>query len=219
MAVRTLAACALAIGLAIALTGCSRFQGKGRDAGVPTKATAIRPVLIGSTVPTLVLFTPDAKQASLSSVLAAKPTVLVVYRGNWCLYCQKQLADLQKIEPNLLALGYQIVAVSPDSPAELKKTIQARALNYQLLSDRQHRAIEALGLAYYLDSESRSEMEREGVNLEALSGQPQWMLPVPAVFLVVTSGRIRWEYVNPDYRERVPPEVLLAAAKALAEKK
>jgi hypothetical protein len=41
----------------------------------------------------------------------------------------------------------------------------------------------------------------------------------PAVFLVSADGRIRWEYVNPDYRERVPPEVLLAAARALAEKK
>ena len=219
MAVRTLVACTLAIGLAIALPGCGRSQGKARAVGVAPKPTAIQPVLIGSKVPTLVLFTPDNKQANLSSLLARKPTVLVVYKGSWCVYCQKQLADLQKIEPDLLALGYQIIAVSPDSPAEIKKTLQCRALNYQLLSDESHQLIKALGIAYYVDSETRRELETFGVNLAAFSKQPEWVLPVPAVFLVDTSSGIRWEYVNPDYRERVPPEVLLAAARAMAEKK
>ena len=219
MAVRTLLVYALAIGLALAMPGCGRSHGKARNTDAAANATAIHPVLIGTTVPSLVLWTPEGKQAGLSALLARKPTLLVVYKGNWCMYCQKQLSDLQKIEPDLLALGYQIVAVSPDSPAALKKTAQDRALNYQLLSDQQHQAIVALGLAYYVDAEARREMERHGVSLDAMSSQPQWMLPVPAVFLIDTSGRIRWEYVNPDYRERVPPEVLLAAAKALAEKK
>jgi hypothetical protein len=41
------------------------------------------------------------------------------------------------------------------------------------------------------------------------------MLPVPAVFLVTTNGLIQFEYVNPDYKVRLDPELLLAAAKIM----
>lgn len=41
-----------------------------------------------------------------------------------------------------------------------------------------------------------------------------WLLPVPAVFVVGTDGIIQFHYVHPDYRVRLEPDVLLAAAKA-----
>jgi hypothetical protein len=42
------------------------------------------------------------------------------------------------------------------------------------------------------------------------------MLPVPAVFLIGgTKCLIEFEYVNPDYRVRINPELLLAAANVL----
>ena len=217
MRIRVVAA--IGLGLAIMLSGCSRARRSEAGAAVAAGPTAIHPVLIGTEVPNVMLFTPDGQPGSLRAALAQKPTVLVIYRGNWCVYCQRQLADLQKIEPDLLGLGYQIIAVSPDPPAELKKTIQGRQLNYRLLSDYQMNAARLLGLAYYVDAAMRRDLERYGVDLRSLTGQPEWMLPVPAVFLVSADGRIRWEYVNPDYKERVPPEVLLAAARALAEKK
>jgi peroxiredoxin len=217
--VRIRAVAAIGLGLAIALSGCSRARRADAGAAQAAGPTAIHPVLIGTEVPNVTLFTPDGQPSSLRAALDQKPTVLVIYRGNWCVYCQRQLADLQKIEPDLLGLGYQIIAVSPDPPAELKKTIQGRQLNYHLLSDYQMNAARLLGLAYYVDDAMRRDLERYGVDLQNLTGQPEWMLPVPAVFLVSADGRIRWEYVNPDYKERVPPEVLLAAARALAEKK
>jgi len=203
---------------ALAAAGCGGARSKS-PAGIATSPTAIQPVLIGSRVPPIIVFTPDGKQANLATEVSAKPTVLVIYRGNWCVYCQKQLADLQKIEPELLALGYQILGVSPDAPAELKKTIDGRKLHYRLLSDLQMNVARTLGVAYYVDAGTRRDLERFGVSLQSMQGQPEWMLPVPAVFLIGADGRIRWEYVNPDYKERVPPEVLLAAARALAEKK
>ncbi|MEX1011972.1 MAG: hypothetical protein WDZ29_07915 [Balneolaceae bacterium] len=43
------------------------------------------------------------------------------------------------------------------------------------------------------------------------------MLPVPAVFIVDMSGEIRFQYVNPDYKERISGDILIAAARALAK--
>jgi hypothetical protein len=51
-----------------------------------------------------------------------------------------------------------------------------------------------------------------------LAGQPQYMLPVPAVFITNQAGLVQFEYVNPDYTKRVDPALVLAAAKCLVGK-
>jgi peroxiredoxin len=205
----------LVLGLAAAvLAGCASAE----QTGVAKSPTTINPALIGTRIPDMALFDSSGKKVELGNVLARKPTILVVYKGNWCLYCQQQLEAMQKIEPDLLALGYQILAVSPDPPAELQKSIQGKNLRYQLLSDEQLSLAKTLGLAYSVDDRTRMQMESFGVIPKNVSAQPDWMLPVPAVFIVSADNRIRWEYVNPDLRERVPTSVLMAAAQALAEK-
>ncbi len=35
-------------------------------------------------------------------------------------------------------------------------------------------------------------------------------MPVPAVFVIDAKGRIAFQYVNPDYSQRLAPEVLRA---------
>jgi peroxiredoxin len=207
----------LIVGLAVALVaGCTPEATRGQ--GVAASPTGITPVLIGTQIPSMTLFTPEGKRVNLGTTLASRPTVLVIYRGNWCVYCQKQLAEMQRIEPQLLAMGYQIIAISPDTPADLRKGEIGQNVKYQLLSDEQMSASTALGLAYYVDDETRMRLESFGVTLKNVSAQPNWMLPVPAVFIVGTDSRVRWEYVNPDYKEPVPTDLLLAAAKAFASK-
>ncbi len=207
----------LALGLLLAVAaGCT--PGTTRQTGVAATPLDIQPALVGTTVPDAALTAADGKTVELGATLARKPTVLVVYRGNWCVYCQQQLAAMQQIEPQLLALGYQIVAISPDSPAELRKGVIGQTVKYQLLSDGQMSAAKALGLAYYVDEETRMRMQSFGVTLRNVSAQPDWMLPVPAVFIVGTDSRIRWEFVNPNYKDQVPIDVLLAAAKVYAAK-
>ena len=43
------------------------------------------------------------------------------------------------------------------------------------------------------------------------------ILPVPAVFVLNQGGVIQFEYVNPDFRMRLHPDVLIAMAKAALE--
>ena len=104
------------------------------------------------------------------------------------------MGQLQTIEPQLVELGYQILAISPDLPDKLVQTIEDRKLSYTLLSDNALAAARAFGIAF----------QPEG-------RQP---LPVPSVFVLGTDGLIRFEYVNPEYQVRLDLEVLLAAAKA-----
>lgn len=124
------------------------------------------------------------------------------------------MGQLQKIEDQLVDLGYQILAVNPDRPAKLGDAITKNDLKYQVLSDSTMECSRAFGLAFRVDDETLKRYKGYGIDLEEASGQDHHLLPVPAVYIVGKDAKIRFQYVNPDYRIRLDSDTLLAAAKA-----
>ena len=181
---------------------------------IAASAEDICPLLVGAKIPTITIKTHDGADFDLNAVVAQKPTVLIFYRGGWCPYCNLHLGELQKIEPDLLNLGYQIIAISVDRFEKLAPTIEKQKLNYTLLADNQARATTAFGLAYEVNDAMFERLKKFGMDLQEASGQTHHILPVPAAFLIGTDGVIKFSYVNPNYKVRVNAEVLLAAAKA-----
>ena len=74
------------------------------------------------------------------------------------------------------------------------------------------------GLAFRVDEALVDRYKTEyGIDLEAASGRTHHELPVPAAYIVDTSGKIRSDYVNPDYKVRIDPQKLLLQARAALE--
>lgn len=110
-------------------------------------------------------------------------------------------------------MDVRLLAISPDRPAKLRETIEKHKLGFQLLSDSPMRAARAFGIAYKVDDATLKQLRDSGIDLEEASGEKHHQLPVPAVFLVGTDSLIQFEYVNADYRVRLHPDLLVAAAK------
>ena len=184
-------------------------------AAVPTAADEVCPLKVGQNVPGVALRTLDGLPFRLDQAVRSRPSVIVFYRGGWCPYCNTHLSALAKSEKKLLKLGYQILAISPDRPAELKKSKGKHKMGYRLLSDSSMEAAKKFGLAFKVDDAMLKKYIGYGIDLEASSGKKHHLLPVPAVYLVDTEGKVRFQYVNPDYKIRLNGDVLMAAAKAL----
>ena len=189
------------------------------QAKVPQSPDKISPILIGATLPDSPLKTIDGKTEKLSEVVKGKKTVLVFYRGGWCPYCNTQLSGLAKAEKELKQLGYQIIAVSPDRPEKLKESMKKQNVGYQLYSDSAMKTSQALGIAFEVDSETRAKYKTYGIDLEGDSGYKHHQLPVPSVFLCNESSKVLFSYINPDYKIRLPEEVIIAAAQSLGKDK
>ena len=110
-------------------------SGEAAQKPVPNATEDVCPVKIGAQWPVISLTTVDGTQFDLNAAIAEQPTIVLYYRGGWCPYCNMQLGQLSRIEPQLLALGYQIIAVSPDRPAELQTSTDKLDVKYALLSD------------------------------------------------------------------------------------
>ena len=179
----------------------------------------VHPILLGSAMPDVPLHTLDGQSTTLKAQVAGKPAILVFYRGGWCPFCNLQLSNLRLIQKDAEALGYRIIAISPDRPEELTRTMGKDALTYTLLSDAKAEALRAFGIGYRLDDATYAKYQGYGVDLEKSSGEKEHALPVPSVFIVDKDGVLQFSYSHPDYKVRVPETVVLAAAKAIAERR
>lgn len=181
---------------------------------VAQNAAAAVPLKVGVHAPNAKLRTADGKATDLRAVLKGKPTVLIFYRGGWCPYCNVHLADLATVEGQLHDLGYQIVAITPDTPEEISKTIGKHQLTYQVLSDSKAVSLQRFGVAYRLDDATYGKMKDSyHVDLETYSGEMHHILPVPSVFLIDAKGKIVYVHSNPDYKVRMKGAEIVAAAK------
>jgi peroxiredoxin len=186
----------------------------GLRAEIAETPAAAHPLAAGAKAPAVTLAGIDGADFALGAAFAEKPTVLVFYRGSWCPYCNRQLAALGEIEGKLLALGYQIIAVSPDTAAGLSAMAGKNHLNYRLVSDRSMTASLAYGLAFRVPAATEKTYRSRGIDLAPIPGGEGSWLPVPAVFLVGRDGVIKFAHFDPDYKVRLAPDALLAAAEA-----
>jgi peroxiredoxin len=177
---------------------------------IPEKPEDISPLLVGETIPDVQLRTVKGEMVSLKSEIAKKPTLLVFYRGGWCPYCTTHLAELRLLQPDMDRLGYQMIAISTDAPEGMKNTYEKSELNYTLLSDADLTAAKGFGLAF------RAAAKNADMLLKSSGGKNKdGLLPVPAVFVLDKKGVIKYEHINPNFKERVSAKVLRAVAEAL----
>lgn len=182
-------------------------------ASIPMSAQDVHPLGVGAQVPDGTLMTLKGKEVSLQALIAQKPTVLIFYRGGWCPYCNLQMGQLVKIEPQLKKMGYQILAISPDKPSKLKASLDLHQNNYTLLSDRTMELTRKFGLAYRVSQDTLVMLDKMGKNLDSNTGNGLHLLPVPAAYVVDLKGAVHFVYYNPDITVRVDPDALLKAAK------
>ncbi|RTY71391.1 AhpC/TSA family protein [Flavobacterium sp. LS1P28] len=178
---------------------------------LPKLATEIAPLLIGEKIPTFTLKSVENKDVNVTELISKKRTVLVFYRGGWCPYCNAHLAALAEAEKELLDLGYQIIAISPDAPKSLKGTDDKEKLNYLLLSDSAGELSKAVGIAFQAPENYKAILNKdsEGVNSS--------FLPVPAVFILNVNAEIEFEYITPNFKNRISNDLLIAVAKSLSK--
>ena len=196
------------------LAGCGGWSADPKAEPDAETAVANRSPSVGSPLPDVEVKTVEDEEVSLRMLAGRQPTVLVIYRGGWCMFCNRHLAELQRLEPELQGMGYQILAVSPDRPAKLRESVEKHQLSYTLVSDSDLRAAKALGLAFHVDDATNELYKTKyKIDLEDASGRMHHDLPVPAIFVVGADGKIHFEHVDPDYKRRLEADKLLEAAR------
>ncbi len=187
-------------------------------ADIPNDPKLVQPLDVGTPAPAFSALTKDGVARAFRPNGYRRPTIVLFYRGGWCPYCNAQLSDLRLVESKLRHSGFEIVFLSTDRPAILYSSLKAENIHYTLLSDSSLEAAKAFHIAYRLNDATLAQMQSYGVDLDTTTGEALHELPVPSVFIIDTTGIIRYVYSNPDYTVRLGADALWAAAQPYAVK-
>ena len=174
--------------LLVTLAQASLSQSYTRSSTVDD-AKRIEPVRNGEEAPDFTLEDLQGNTVTLSDARGKTATVVVFYRGYWCPFCARQLAELR-----LLAKGNEqirVLAISVDDHETTKKFIEKigsdgnGSVNYTMLSDPDHKVIDKYGL---------HDPSYDGTKFDGI--------PHPAVYVIDKAGRVAWSKVESDYKVR-----------------
>ncbi|MCB1490219.1 MAG: AhpC/TSA family protein [Rhodobiaceae bacterium] len=171
---------------------------------------------VGDRAPVFTLNDTDGTPVSSAERLAESPLVVTFYRGVWCPYCNMDLQALEEAQPQINALGAQLVTISPQVAANSRRSKRENNVTYPILSDPRNDVAAAFGLRFklpdYLADLYRNAFKND---LAVVNGDESWTLPMPARFIIDRDGVIVYAEVNPDYTRRPDPSELLPTLELL----
>ena len=139
---------------------------------------------------------------SLNDALKRGKVVLVFYRGQWCPYCNKELKNLEDSLSLITSKGATVLAITPEQPAYVEKTIEKTKATYSILTDDKLKIMKAYDVAFSLDASTVEKYKTYGIDFSTANGSNGDNLPVPAVYIIDTNGNIIYRYFNADYTKR-----------------
>jgi peroxiredoxin len=184
---------------------------------IHSSADQVQPLLAGMKAPDFTVRDVEGKAFEFKAGQQHKPVVLTFFRGGWCPYCNLHLSEMRLAEKQLAEMGFNIWFISIDKPELLLESLADPDIGYTIYSDSSLDATRAFGLAFQVDDELNKRYLTYNIDLEKASGENHHVLPAPATYIIGTDGIINFAYINPDYKVRLHPDVLLAAAKAYNE--
>ena len=146
----------------------------------------------------------------LKDVLKDSLVVLIFYRGQWCPYCNKQLKKLEDSLQLIKNKGARLIAVTPEKPEFISKTIEKTKATYPLIYDKEMKIMKAYAVAFEVDDRTVSRYKNADIDLATANGQKEKVyLPVPAVYIISKEGTILYRYFDFDYKKRASVQEIL----------
>ena len=164
-----------------------------------------RALKVGKRAPDFVL--PDTAGNAISSVALLKqgPLVVTFYRGLWCPFCNADLQALEAAAERIRGYGASLVAISPQSPDNSRKTQQEIKLSFPILSDKNCELADKFGIRWMPSQALQGVYRNFGTDVGAFNGEGSWALPMPARYVIATDGEIVYAKINPNYTHRPEP--------------
>ncbi len=159
---------------------------------------AERALKAGDLAPAFTLPDADGIAVSSTDLLAHGPLVVTFYRGVCCPYCNLDLQAIEAAANQIRAFGASLLAISPQTPANSRRSQRENKLSFPILSDHAGIVANAFGLRFRLPDYLIAVYKQFGVDLANHNGEPSWTLPMPSRYIVGRDGMIAYAEVNPD---------------------
>jgi peroxiredoxin len=164
----------------------------------------------GVKAPEFVAVDNSGQKIDLHTILKShKAVLLFFYRGQWCPYCNRYIQRMQDSLQLLMDKGAYVIAVTPETPSNISRTIEKTHASFSIVQDRNYQIMKDYQVNYTVDDVLLSKLNTYGVDLEKNNGNKDHVLPVPATYIIDPSGKITFVHFDKDYTQRPSIKTLL----------
>ena len=164
---------------------------------------------VGAKMPAFTLNDSLGKSVSSKDLLKQGNLVVVFYRGAWCPFCNKYLHQLQQNLASIKASGGNLVAISVENPDRSMAIAKKNELQFTVLSDPNLTVARSFGIVYQLSDATNEMYKTHGLDLATYNSTEKAELPISATYIVNKKGKIVYAYIEPDYKKRAEPAVII----------
>lgn len=178
---------------------------------VSAQVFAQTPLKVGQKAPQFNAKDNAGKAVDLKQLLKEhQSVVLFFYRGQWCPFCNKHIKDLQDSLQMLTGKGAYVVGVSPETMAGVEKTVAKTKASFSIISDRDYSIMKAYQVNYVMEPGLADKYKKGGLDVAMANGQTDYVLPVPATYIIGKNGKIKYVHFDADYKKRPSVKTLMA---------
>ena len=138
----------------------------------------------------------------LKDLLKKGRVVLVFYQGEWSPYCNKYLQRLEDSLQLIKDKGATIIAVTPEQPESIAKTIEKTKVEYTILYDEELKIMKKYEVEFEVSENALKRYRNGGIKLDEINGKNGNYLPIPATYIIDKDGYITYRFFNQDYKKR-----------------
>src|SRR6201994_493710 len=145
--------------------------------GVPKDAATV-----GDVIPDVDLQDAHGRPITLGGAQAGAAAVVVLYRGEWCPYCNLALRTYQEdLVPVLDDRGIGLIAISPQKPDKSLSIQEKNDLSFVVLSDPGNQIATALGVLTAHSDKVQDVQRAIGIDVAADNQDGTHTVPIPTV--------------------------------------
>jgi peroxiredoxin len=143
------------------------------------------------------------KEVRLRDLLKNGKVVLIFYRGQWCPYCNKYLKKLQDSLQLIKDKGATIVAITPELPENISKTVEKTNADFSILYDEGLKIMKAYEVEFEVPENVLTRYRNSGIKIDENNGNKNGnFLPIPATYIIDKEANITYRFFQSDYKKR-----------------
>src|SRR6266496_4663795 len=153
----------------------------------------------------------NGQEVRLKDILKKGKVVLIFYRGQWSVDCNRFLKKLEDSLQLIKDKGATLIAVTPELPENITKTIEKTKADYSILYDEDLKIMKAYDVEFEVPANILERYHNSGIKIDENNGKKNGnFLPVPATYIIDKEANITYRFFQPDYKKRPSVKEILA---------
>jgi peroxiredoxin len=166
----------------------------------------------GETAPNFTFIGQSNNPSNLYKMLENGPVLINFFRGYWCMYCNSERESLSSIRSELEAIGCQSLSISPQPSKTVTENLSE---SDEVIFDKNNQIADLFRIVYQLSQDEIDLFESWDLHIDEVNESGNWLLPLPATYLVSKERVVSFQFLDVDFRRRCGPNELLEAISQL----